>query len=96
MKKRTQLAIVKPSTIAELQQRLGVLSEMQKRLGPRVLDDDFFRDHARNLRELAETADPFIKKRLLQLAQKYEQRLGQPARLPPDLRGLESKMTPER
>ncbi|MCC8942042.1 hypothetical protein H8A97_40305 [Bradyrhizobium sp. Arg62] len=42
------------------------------------MDDDFCRERARTVRELAQQADPFIKKRLLQLAADYERRLRQP------------------
>lgn len=36
------------------------------------MDDDFYRNRARVLRELATEADPFIKKRLLRLANNYD------------------------
>jgi len=36
------------------------------------MDERFYRDRARVLRELADEADPFIKKRLLLLAKNYE------------------------
>jgi hypothetical protein len=39
-----------------------------------MLDDEFNEQRAKILRELAEQADPFIKKRLLNLAQRYEPR----------------------
>ncbi|WP_163156268.1 hypothetical protein [Bradyrhizobium uaiense] len=42
------------------------------------MDDEFCRERARTVRELAEQADPFIKVRLLQLAANYERRVGQP------------------
>ena len=38
----------------------------------RHMDERFYRDRARVLRELANEADPFIKKRLLLLAKNYE------------------------
>ena len=38
----------------------------------RHMDERFYRDRARVLRELADEADPFIKKRLLLLAKNYE------------------------
>ncbi|WP_375779191.1 hypothetical protein ACE103_09420 [Bradyrhizobium sp. ma5] len=40
------------------------------------MDDEFCRERARTVRALAEQADPFIKKRLLQLAAHYERRVG--------------------
>ena len=39
------------------------------------MDQDFCRERAKVVRELAENADPFIKRRLLELAQHYERRL---------------------
>jgi hypothetical protein len=37
-----------------------------------MLDDEFNKQRAKILRELAEQADPFIKKRLLNLVERYE------------------------
>ena len=39
------------------------------------MDDEFCKQRARAVRELAEKADPFIKKRLLELAMHYERRV---------------------
>ena len=36
------------------------------------MDDEFNKQRAKILRELAEQADPFIKKRLLNLVERYE------------------------
>jgi hypothetical protein len=36
------------------------------------MDDHFFRERARQVREIATKADPFTKKRLLELANRYE------------------------
>jgi hypothetical protein len=41
-------------------------------LGTSMLDDEFNKQRAKILRELAEQADPFIKKRLLNLVERYE------------------------
>jgi hypothetical protein len=41
----------------------------------RKMDDEFCRERVRTVRALAEQADPFIKKRLLQLADHYERRI---------------------
>lgn len=38
------------------------------------MDDEFCKQRAKAVRELAEKADPFIKKRLLELARHYERR----------------------
>jgi hypothetical protein len=39
------------------------------------MDEEFCRERAKTVRELADKADPFIKKRLLELANHYERRL---------------------
>jgi len=39
------------------------------------MDDEFCRQQARIVRDLAERADPLIRKRLLDLARHYERRL---------------------
>ena len=36
------------------------------------MDDEFYKTRARHIRELADKADPFIRKRLLDLAGNYE------------------------
>jgi hypothetical protein len=36
------------------------------------MDDDFYRERARQIREVATQADPFIKRRLLRLAGNYD------------------------
>jgi hypothetical protein len=36
------------------------------------VDDEFYRERARHIRELAAKADPFIRKRLLDLADNYD------------------------
>jgi hypothetical protein len=36
------------------------------------VDDEFYKERARHIRELAATADPFIRKRLLDLAGNYD------------------------
>ena len=36
------------------------------------MDDNFYRERARQIRELATQADPFIKQRLLRLAGNYD------------------------
>ena len=36
------------------------------------MDDDFYKERARQMRELATQADPFIKRRLLRLAGNYD------------------------
>ncbi|WP_439407947.1 hypothetical protein ACNJX9_04505 [Bradyrhizobium sp. DASA03076] len=39
------------------------------------MDDDFCRERIRTIKELADNADPFIRRRLLELAIHYEKRL---------------------
>ena len=39
------------------------------------MDEEFCRERLRVVRELTDRADPFIKKRLLQLARHYERRI---------------------
>jgi hypothetical protein len=50
------------------------------------VDDEFCRQRARHIRNLAEQADPFIKKRLLELAQSYEARMFAPAKATMELK----------
>jgi hypothetical protein len=44
------------------------------------MDESFLKSQADRCRSLAERADPFIKKRLLDLAAQYDTRLGRPSR----------------
>jgi hypothetical protein len=37
-----------------------------------LMDDEFYKERARHIREVATQADPFIKKRLLRLASNYD------------------------
>jgi hypothetical protein len=46
------------------------------------VDSSFIREQADRCRSLAENADPFIKKRLLDLAAHYDNRLDRPSRAP--------------
>ena len=39
------------------------------------MNDDFFKERARAVRAIADKADPFTKKRLLDLADKYDDKL---------------------
>ena len=38
------------------------------------MNEDFLRQHAKTVRAMAEKADPFTRKRLLDLAERYERR----------------------
>ena len=50
---------------SSLDNRQGPFSEVK-------LDDEFYKERARHVRELADKADPFIRKRLLDLAGNYD------------------------
>jgi hypothetical protein len=43
------------------------------------MDEAFMKERALHIRNLAEKADPFIKRRLLDLTASYESRLGRPS-----------------
>ena len=60
-----------------------------------MIDDEFIRSRVQAISEIAEKADPFIRKRLVKLIEQYERRL-KPPRAPANLRGLETKLPPER
>jgi hypothetical protein len=44
------------------------------------MDSSFLKEHAARCRSLADKADQFTKRRLLDLASKYDQQLSQPSR----------------
>jgi hypothetical protein len=44
------------------------------------MNDQFLEERARAVRSIADRADPFTKKRLLDLAERYEGSLGRPSR----------------
>ena len=46
------------------------------------MDSSFLKEQADRCRSLAENADPFIKRRLLDLAARYDARSGPPSRTP--------------
>jgi hypothetical protein len=48
------------------------------RWGILIMDDEFLKQRARLIRELADKADPFIKRRLMDLARNYDARLARP------------------
>ena len=49
------------------------------------MKDEYFIEQSRRVRELADKADPFTKKRLLALADSYDARVGRPSRATPPL-----------
>jgi len=55
------------------------------------MDKEFYRQQARLVRTLADQADPFIKRRLLQLAEHYERRLSIPNGKKDDVQDSEQK-----
>jgi hypothetical protein len=54
--------------------RNGLKAAWRNRQAPSEakLDDEFYKERARHIRELADNADPFIRKRLLDLARNYD------------------------
>jgi hypothetical protein len=44
------------------------------------MNDEFFRQQAARVRAMADHADPFTKRRLLDLADAYDAKLGKPSR----------------
>ena len=44
------------------------------------MDEAFMKQRAKEVRDLAAKADPFIKQRLLDLADQYDARIGKPSR----------------
>lgn len=50
------------------------------------MDDEYFKQQADRIREMAGKADPFTKKRLLDLAERYDAKLGRPSRATRQLR----------
>jgi hypothetical protein len=52
------------------------------------MNDEYLREHALRIRALADKADPFIKKRLLELTDRYDRKLGKPSRATSALRSL--------
>ncbi len=54
-----------------------------------MMDEKFIEGRIRDIRELATKADPFIRRRLVALADKYERARSLPARSPSRLPGEE-------
>jgi hypothetical protein len=52
------------------------------------MNDEYLKKHVQRVRALAEKADPFIKKRLLDLADRYDAKLGVPSRATSVLRSM--------
>jgi hypothetical protein len=44
------------------------------------MNDDYFKEQAARVRAIADRADPFTRKRLLDLAERYDLRVGKPSR----------------
>ena len=51
---------------------MGVARRSPQALSEAIVDDEFYKERARHIRELAAKADPFIRKRLLDLAGNYD------------------------
>jgi hypothetical protein len=43
------------------------------------VDEQFLRDRAKIVRDLADKADPFIRRRLLDLVERYDRRINRPS-----------------
>ncbi len=50
------------------------------------MNDDYFKQQADRIRAMSEKADPFTKKRLLDLAERYDAKLVRPSRATRQLR----------
>jgi hypothetical protein len=44
------------------------------------MNEDFYKQQAQRARDLAQKADPFTKRRLLELADRYDGKVGKPSR----------------
>jgi hypothetical protein len=51
-----------------------------------MMNDEYFKQQADRIRAMADKADPFTKKRLLDLAERYDAKLGRPSRATRQLR----------
>jgi hypothetical protein len=51
-----------------------------------MMNDEYFKRQADRVRAMADKADPFTKKRLLDLAERYDAKLGRPSRATRQLR----------
>ena len=61
------------------------------------MDDEFLKQRVRLIRELANKADPFIKRRLMDLARDYDARLARsPSRATVNLSNLGSEIAQSR
>ena len=57
------------------------------------MDEEFLKERALHIRNLADRADPFIKRRLLDLAMSYEGRVKRPSQATATLSNLPSGST---
>ncbi|OSI71608.1 MULTISPECIES: hypothetical protein [Bradyrhizobium] len=58
------------------------------------MEQEFYRGLAQRVRGMAEKADPFTRRRLLDLAKRYDSRGGQPSASGPTERPLPTPRTP--
>ena len=72
-----------------LQNGLKAAWRSRQALSEAKLDDEFYKERARHIRELVDKADPFIRKRLLDLAGNYDSMIRRSPRttvaVPPNL-----------
>jgi hypothetical protein len=52
------------------------------------MKDEYLKEQAQRVRMLAEKADPFTKRRLLDLADRYDGKLGRPSRATRELNSI--------
>jgi hypothetical protein len=58
------------------------------------MNDEYFKEQAERVRALADKADPFTRRRLLDLAESYDARLGRPSRATRQLKSPSGPATP--
>jgi hypothetical protein len=58
------------------------------------MNDEYLKEQAERVRALADKADPFTKRRLLDLAESYDARLGRPSRATRQLKLPSGPATP--
>jgi hypothetical protein len=73
---RTELRCLKCDVVDPLKTKPAKWAESSlaqpRALSEVTLEDEFYKERARHIRELADKADPFIRKRLLDLAGNYD------------------------
>ena len=68
------------ANVSELGQRVHYIGVSREPILGWRMNEDFCKQQAQRVRDLADKADPFTKKRLLDLADKYDVKAGKPSR----------------